>query len=253
MTPPWPTEHMEWLAALGRATADLTLGRCCAGCDRPGIHLCAECAHQLRPVVRMHSRLHLDEVAPGVGIPILVPWDYSGVRRQVVYRFKDHGDFSVTHHLVDALATVLREVLGVIEPAPSVAIPIPGRRAATRARGFNPVLHLLTSATTRVHHPLRIESHLVDSRIGRGNKRLGSVDRRAAVAGAFSVRGRIPRSPIVLVDDVVTTGSTLREAAVTLMHSGVEVVAAVAVAGTQLGYVGDAALTRPCQPAPALS
>jgi predicted amidophosphoribosyltransferase len=37
------------------------------------------------------------------------------------------------------------------------------------------------------------------------------------------------------VDDVVTTGSTMREAAITLMHSGVQVVAGVAVAGTQFG------------------
>lgn len=226
---------MEWLTSLGSAAADLVLGRCCAGCDRPGIHLCAECARQLAPRVRFHSRLHVDEVSSGVGVPVLVPWEYSGVRRQVVYRFKDHGDFSVTPHMIGALATVLREVSNVIEPTPSVAIPIPGRRNAIRARGFSPIDHVLRAAAAQVRPRLAITSVLADTRRGRGDKSLGSADRRAAVAGAFAVRGDIPRYPAVLVDDVVTTGSTMREAAVTLMHAGVHVVAAVAVAGTQFG------------------
>lgn len=235
MTGLWPTVVMTWWASLGSATADLALGRCCAGCDRPGMFLCPECRHELVPRVRFHTRLHLDEIAPGVGLSIFVPLDYSGVRRHVLYRFKDHGDFSVAPTLIRALSAVLTETLGVLDVTPAAAVPIPMRRAAARRRGFSPVLHLLEGALPRTNPSLRIESLLADDRTGRGDKGLGSADRRAAVAGAFRVRGRNPGVPVLLVDDVVTTGSTMREAAITLMHSGVQVVAGVAVAGTQFG------------------
>lgn len=226
---------MGWLTSLGTATADLALGRCCAGCDRPGVRLCPECLCELEPHVRFHTRLRLDEIAPGVGLSIFVPLHYSGVRRHVLYRFKDHGDFSVAPFLATALSTVLDETATRIGVVPRVAVPIPSRRAASARRGFSPALSLLQRAAPRTTPRLRIATLLVDERRGRGDKALGGADRRASVAGAFRVRGRIVESPVILVDDVVTTGATMREAAMTLMHAGVQVVAGVAVAGTQFG------------------
>lgn len=226
---------MGWLTSLGAATADLALGRCCAGCDRPGIHLCRDCRHELEPRVRLHTRLRLDEIAPGVGLSILIPLHYSGVRRHVLYRFKDHGDLSVAPILGRALRAGLEEIPTYVDVVPRVAVPIPSRRAAQARRGFSPALYLLQRAAPRARHRLRIEPLLSDVRSGRGDKGLGGADRRASVAGAFRVHGRDRGEPVVLVDDVVTTGATMREAAVTLMHAGVQVVAGVAVAGTQFG------------------
>lgn len=226
---------MGWLTSLGTAAADLTLGRCCAGCDRPGVHLCPECRDELEPHVRFHTRVHLDEVAPGVGLPVFASLQYTGVRRHVLYRFKDHGDFSMTPFLVSALRAVLDEVTTHIDVSPRVAVPIPSRRAAHARRGFSPTVHLLQRALPRTRPRLRIASLLVDERTGRGDKGLGGADRRASVAGAFRVRGHGSGDPVILVDDIVTTGATMREAALTLMHAGVHVVAGAAVAGTQLG------------------
>lgn len=226
---------MGWLTSLGTATADLALGRCCAGCDRPGTHLCPECLQELEPQARFHTRLRLDEIAPGVGLSLFIPFHYSGVRRHVLYRFKDHGDFSVAPTLAAALTVVLDEVATRVDVIPRVAVPIPSRRAANARRGFSPTLHLLQRAASRARHHLRIEPLLVDDRMGRGDKGLGGADRRASVAGAFRVQGHDGGDPVVLVDDVVTTGATMREAAITLMHAGVHVVAGVAVAGTQFG------------------
>lgn len=191
--------------------------------------------HELEPQARFHTRLRLDEIAPGVGLSIFVPFHYSGVRRQVLYRFKDHGDFSVAPTLVTALTAGLDEVATHVDVIPRVAVPIPSRRAAHARRGFSPSLYLLQRAATRARHRLRIEPLLIDERMGRGDKGLGAADRRASVAGAFRVHGHDGGEPVVLVDDVVTTGATMREAAITLMHAGVQVVAGVAVAGTQFG------------------
>lgn len=232
---------MDWLRETAIAVADLALGRCCAGCDQPGGHLCAECATPLHPRVRVHTRLQLDEVAPGVGIPVLAPLEYSGTCRRILYRFKDHGDLSLTSVLARALSAALVAAHSTADTPPLVAIPIPTRRSAARHRGFSPVDRLLRTAihdpSLSTHPVLSIHDVLVDSRTRSADKALGASDRHAAVAGAFGIRGRVPRGPAVLVDDVVTTGATLREAAITLMHAGVHLVAAVAVAGTPSGRV----------------
>lgn len=227
---PWPNEPMEWLRATGAALADLALGRCCAGCDRPGTHLCHDCADQLRPAVRLHTMLRLDDVAPGLTVPVLTPLDYAGVCRKALYRFKDHRDLSVTRLLVSALSAALDAAESCSEVAAHLVVPIPSRRSAIRRRGFNPIEHVVTRSIAG--RGIVIERLLRDSRTSPADKALGGADRHAAVAGAFDVCGPITRWPVIVVDDVVTTGATLREAAATLMHAGVQVVAAAAIAGT---------------------
>ena len=55
--------------------------------------------------------------------------------------------------------------------------------------------------------------------------------RRANLSGGFRLRRRLPAGgPVVLIDDLVTTGSTLAEAARVLRASGVPVLGAAAAA-----------------------
>ena len=224
---------MDWLRTTTRAVADLALGRCCAGCDRPGGHLCQTCSERMQPRVRLHTRLRLDDVSLGLSIPVLTSLEYSGVCRQILYRYKDHGDLSVTSVLASAVAVTLQAVGTVTGTSPAVAIPVPTRRSAARHRGFLPVERILRAAITGSSPT--IHRVLVDTRRQRADKGLGAADRQAVVAGAFRISGQVPHVPAVLVDDVVTTGATLRESAITLMHAGVHLVAAVAVAGTPSG------------------
>ena len=216
----------------GAAVADLILGRCCAGCDRPGRNLCVDCSAALRPRVRLQTRLRLDDVAPGVGVPVITPLDYAGAGRQILYRFKDHADLSLTRPLAIALAAALTDAGASDDGAARIAIPVPSRRVARRTRGFTPIDRVLEQAIHLGALPLRIHRCLLDSRVTGADKSLGGADRQASAAGAFHVRGAPPTGAAILVDDVVTTGATLREAAATLMHAGVHLTAAVALAGT---------------------
>jgi predicted amidophosphoribosyltransferase len=61
---------------------------------------------------------------------------------------------------------------------------------------------------------------------------LGARARQQNLAGAFRVRRRL-REPVVLVDDLVTTGASLTEATRTLRAAGVVVLGAATVAATQ--------------------
>jgi ComF family protein len=118
-----------------------------------------------------------------------------------------------------------------LHPADRI-VPVPLHPRRLRERGFNPA-SLLARAVARasgvpIAHGLL--GRVVDTASQTG---LGAKRRRSNVAGAFACRtgAHLPRV-VWLVDDVVTTGATLGEAARTLRQAGVERVIGVCLART---------------------
>lgn len=124
--------------------------------------------------------------------------------------------------------TPVREVL---------MVPVPSARAAVRARGHDPALRI-TIAAVRELRTRHVRAHclneLTQTRGVADQAGLTSAGRLANLAGALSVlrpaavRGR----RVVIVDDVITTGATLVEAARALRSAGAEVLAVAVVAAT---------------------
>ena len=114
-------------------------------------------------------------------------------------------------------------------PAPDRVIPIPLHPRRLRARGFNPAGRLARSLARS--RGLRFDPvALVRCRDTESQTGLSAAARRRNVAGAFVGTGRVPRGTIWLVDDVVTTGSTLEAAARALRREGGTRVIGVAAA-----------------------
>jgi ComF family protein len=115
-------------------------------------------------------------------------------------------------------------------PAPQLVVPVPLHPRRLRARGFNPA-GLLARALAR---ELGVRCGPVALRRVRDTPSQTGLDRRARrrnLRGAFAPRG--PVAPRVwLVDDVVTTGSTLAEAARALQRAGATHVVGVCAAHT---------------------
>ena len=95
-------------------------------------------------------------------------------------------------------------------PEPPLVIPVPTTRARNRSRGYNQA-ELLARAFSRAR-AWPFADALTRRRGGRTQVALSPGDRRHNVAGAFAVRGalrsRLRGVYVVLVDDVLTTGST---------------------------------------------
>ena len=100
--------------------------------------------------------------------------------------------------------------------------PIPTTRSRVRTRGYNQAYLLAETLADRVHMPL-IEA-LERCQDGATQVGLHPAERRANVKGAFSVRANaratLTGARILLVDDVLTTGSTAMEAARPLVQAG---------------------------------
>ena len=200
--------------ALAAALADLVLPRCCVGCRRPGRPLCAVCA-STRP-------LHVD----AGGLPVVAAGGYDGAVRAALIAYKEHGRRDLGGPLGDLLARAL--ACG----SARLLVPVPSRARVARSRGGDHVLRLARVAArrraARVATPLRLVRAVRDS------AGLGLRERAANVSGAMAAAPPPrPGAEVVIVDDICTTGATLREAARALEEAGWSVRGAAVVAATQ--------------------
>ena len=114
---------------------------------------------------------------------------------------------------------------------PGALIPVPLHRSRLRQRGFNQATELAAPLARRFKLPLlphslkRIRATVAQSEL---NARL----RTSNVRNAFAVTGTELPSHVALVDDVITTGSTIYECARILQRAGVKRVDVWALART---------------------
>lgn len=226
--------------ALHEAAADLLLGRTCAGCGRPGPLVCAECRAWLDAY---GPRLVRPRPAPP-GLPMTVASaPYIGPMRGIVHRYKEASAWALAELLAQRAAL---SVLGLLHRAvedgmwsvgPVLLVPAPSRRQAVLSRGSDVTARFATRAAHVVAVTLGVP--VVCRRVVRMGVRtldqagLDAGERRANLAGSLVLSGRTDRSAaIVIVDDVVTTGSTLAELARVLRDGDVRPLGAATVAAT---------------------
>lgn len=224
----------ELLAAL----ADLVLPRCCAGCGIPGAMLCGACCALLaRPRVATPRRF------PWGFPPTVAAGSYAGPVRPAVVAFKERGRAELAAPLGAALALAVAAVVaGVPGPPRAVLlVPLPSSAAALRHRGRDHVRELTAVAVEELRKAgQQAQDAVLLRRTGRlrDSAGLSATERRANLAGTFAlVKGPVPprEAVLVLVDDVVTTGATLTEAAAVLTAArgcGAPPVLAAVVAAT---------------------
>ena len=188
----------------------------CAGCGCDDRGLCAACRLALTPDVT--ARLGPDRLRVHTALR------YEGVVRRVILAYKEQARTDAATALSAPLAAAVATARRATPAA--VLVPVPGSRAAFRRRGYDPVRLLLRRAGLR-HEPLLAQAR------GTGiQKSLGVEERAANLRGAFVARRHLTGLEVVLVDDVLTSGATLGEAARAVRAAGGEVVAAATLAFT---------------------
>lgn len=224
------------------SAADLLLGGRCVGCERPGRVLCAACRASLPdvPAVRM------PDAPPDGLVAVHSAGEYDGLLRTLVLAHKERGVDGVRPALCDLLAAVVVDVLtdvGVGPTASVLLVPVPSRASAVRRRGVD-ATHALVSgaARTLVRHGadvatarlLRLRPGVLDQAgLDRAGRRANLTGSMACSSSALRrVAGRSVH--VIVCDDVLTTGSTLREAQRALEAVGVPVSGAACVAATPL-------------------
>ncbi|MEA2385844.1 MAG: hypothetical protein QOJ22_18 [Thermoleophilaceae bacterium] len=190
----------------------------CTACRLPapaGGVLCAGCRRALE---------HLGAARVVVaGVSVWAPLAYEGPARAIVRRLKFHGALALAEHMAAAIAA--NAPSGLLEHP---LVPVPSPPARRRLRGFCHAALLAAALERRTGLPVVPAIAREDGeprQVGRAR-----AERLRAPPAFRAVRAG--RGPVVLVDDVVTTGATLGACAHALRGAGWRCGHAVAYART---------------------
>ena len=112
-----------------------------------------------------------------------------------------------------------------------VVMPVPLAFERVRQRGFNQSHHIARAYASAVGHRLVVD-RLLRVRDTAPQQTLALNERRRNIRGAFAVEGSCEGQTVIVVDDVMTTGSTLDETARVLKQAGASQVHNLVVART---------------------
>lgn len=206
---------------------DLILPLECGGCGAPSVRWCDACARELAVAA---DQPHLVQPRVDAGAPVFALGRYANARRQAVLALKEHGRRDLVGPLARALAVGVHRLVswGIVE-TPLSLVPAPTRRSAARRRGGDPVTRVAQAAVAG-HPEITVVPALRTRALARDSVGLGTAARERNVTGRVVLRGRPPRTEVVLVDDIVTTGATARESVRVLRAAGVRVAAVLTIA-----------------------
>ncbi|MFF2964917.1 ComF family protein [Streptomyces sp. NPDC057963] len=201
-----------------REISGLVLPVSCGGCGRPRVELCEECRAELSGGVPRRVR----PVPEPVGLPVVhAAAAYENAVRAVLLAHKERGALGLTGALGKALAGAVRAGTGQVGPVgPLLLVPVPSARRAVAARGHDPTRRIALAAAGELRRGgirARVAGVLRQRRPVADQAGLGARQRHANLAGALDVvaggERLLAAGRVVLVDDLLTTGASLAEAA----------------------------------------
>ncbi len=214
-------------------------------CGEKGVHMCEECAGALSAGAVWvgevcegvcEARPSADgrelEIVPAFRVATLA--EYEGRAKSIILDYKNGGHFSLVNYLGPLLAEALLELSEECRHR-HVLVPVPSRAEAVRRRGEDHMRLLAESvgahARLRVAPALTLNGASQHSRTKRERAGgTGRVIRPQRCVEWESVRG----ARAVILDDVVTTGSTLKKTSDVLEKLGVRTCAALTLASARL-------------------
>lgn len=223
--------HRKVDGIAGRVLRLVLPPRCllCGAAGDDGHDLCAGCAGDfaVNAVCCPRCALPLESPAPLCGECLRreppfarawVPFRYGHPLDLLEARFKFHRDLAAGRVLAERM---IERAHDDRPQRPDVMIPVPLHRTRLRERGYNQALELAQPLARALGVPLRADL-LARIQATPAQTGLDAKARRRNLRGAFEVdaSAALPNH-VVLVDDVMTTGATLRECARVLRRAGV--------------------------------
>ncbi len=222
-------EALTWWRSAANALQRFALPLHCLLCGGPGgdeLDLCRDCAAELP-----RNRTCCARCALPLAVPAALcgqcqrhppPWDAAWVPFRYAWpldrlesRFKFAADLAAGR----VLSALWRRELAADRP--QLIVPMPLHPARLRQRGYNQAMELARPLAQVLEVPVRHDA-LLRTRATKAQTELGAIARRRNVRGAFAAKpGVLWPEHVALLDDVMTTGATLAEAARVLRRAGV--------------------------------
>ena len=218
------------------ALADLLFPKRCLGCGRFGDYFCKGCQRKIKKVSFQICPICERAAISGATHPkcrsslsldgLIAPYVYNSPLKEVIAAFK--------YKYIEQLSTLLTDLLLSSEQfktfsfADFILVPIPLHKWRENKRGFNQAEKMAAFISKK--KKLRGENFLSKVKNTPPQVQLKGKARKKNILGAFSVldRKKVVGRSVLLVDDVWTTGSTIKVACAALKRAGaIQVWAAV--------------------------
>mgnify|MGYP002760316086 FL=1 len=215
----------QTLRRLGRGLLDVVYPPRCLGCgarpESPRLPLCPQCLQSLERVPNMGVAARLDRLPTGAERvdPALALWvfDKGGTLQAVQHalKYQNRPRYGVP------LGRLMGEAFAERYSAPDGVVPVPLHRTRRLERGYNQCMPLAEGAAEVLGCPCR--PHLLERpHPTRSQTGLSRQARWQNVRDAFRAASDCAGGRWLLVDDVLTTGSTVVAAAHTLVDAGAQ-------------------------------
>jgi len=189
-------------------------GKTCEKCGRPLVKLATE--YIQNNICLDCIRWEQDEQWSGILEKNISIYEYNDFFKDVLSQFKFRGDYI----LAEIFAQEIRKTTKLIKY--DLIVPIPLSQERLLERGFNQAEALILAAGSQPYHAL--------TRVHSEKQSKKSRKERIHIENVFQVAEPVHGKAILLIDDIYTTGSTIRHAAKTLKMAGAKSVVSFTVA-----------------------
>ncbi|HUH59471.1 MAG TPA: ComF family protein [Candidimonas sp.] len=161
---------------------------------------------------------------------IVAAFDYAMPGDLLIHQLKVEHRYATAGALARLMADAMR-CAGIALPAHTILVPVPASRASIRRRGFNPAGEIARCLARRLDLPCR---PMLLRRMQEGGRQthLTRRERSRSAAGLYACTQRLDGRCIAVVDDVLTTGSTMHSIALELRAAGAASVLGLVAART---------------------
>jgi len=206
----------------------------CLKCKKPGSYICKDCLSKVKKAKQIciqcdkpsidgftHAKCTRPQALDGV----FSIWNYEGVVRCAILKIKYNYAYSIANDIAKYMVNYINQEFTPL-PSKPVLVPIPLHRLRKNWRGFNQVEEIGKILAKKLGWGFE-PSILIRSKKTTPQVELKGDDRRKNVRGIFSINKNTmstvntnSQRSIVIFDDVLTTGATIKEAAKVLKRNG---------------------------------
>lgn len=196
--PPLCQTCTNQFAKIGKPTCDY--------CGRDDRQTCSDCVRwQKQDVMTMNRAVYR----------------YNEFLKETITRFKYRGDYALVEAFSTEFATGFKNAYPAI-PSTTRLVPIPLSAARLKSRAFNQAEAL---AKLLPYETVSLLKRTTGEKQAKKNRQA-----RLAMENPFEINGEIEPAPVIIIDDIYTTGATIHHAARILKEAGCQSVASFTLA-----------------------
>jgi competence protein ComFC len=211
---------------------DLLFPSFCINCKRPGEYLCPICQKKLKNSLpecyvcrKISNKYKTHTECNTVGLDaVFVGWQYDETAKKILSEYKYKYAYKLSEIITKLLYGRLENTrfIECISPN-SIFVPIPIHKSHQNSRGFNQSTLIAQKLSGKMG--LDLEENLLIRDKDSHHQSQADYKKRKDLGDVFSLTREIKNKDIIIVDDVITTGTTINRIAKTLTGNNLKAIA----------------------------